>query len=86
MIVVRAKWLHATLIEPSKKETYMSPWQKTCITLIAALFAGLTGMTLAAAAGSPESSAPAVTPYQKQETPPDCKRNPEDPRCKKKPY
>ena len=67
----------------------MSAWQESrviLIALIAALFAGLASMTYAAAAGSPEGSGTAVTPSQKQETPPDCKRNPEDPRCKKKLY
>jgi hypothetical protein len=54
--------------------------------LIAALFAGLAGTTFAAAAGSPEGSGTAVTPSQKQDTPPDCKRKPDDPRCKNKPY
>jgi hypothetical protein len=65
----------------------MSIWQESrvvLIALIAALFAGLAGTTFAA--GSSDRSGTAVTPSQKQETPPDCKRNPEDPRCKKKPY
>lgn len=67
----------------------MSAWQESrvvLIALIAALFAGLAGTTFAAAAGSPEGSGTAVTPSQKQDTPPDCKRKPDDPRCKNKPY
>lgn len=67
----------------------MSAWQESRVVLtalIAALFAGLAGTTFTAAAGSPEGFGTALTPSQKQEPPPDCKRNPEDPRCKKKPY
>lgn len=67
----------------------MSAWQESrvvLIALIAALLAGLAGTRFSAAAGSPEGSGTAVTPSQKPDAPPDCKRNPEDPRCKKGPY
>jgi hypothetical protein len=67
----------------------MRSWQKTCIALMMALFAGLASTTFAAAtartAGSPGFSA-AGTPSQSQDAPPDCKKKPDDPRCKKKPY
>jgi hypothetical protein len=72
-------------LEPSVQEAFMSTWQESrvaLIALIAALFAGFTGTTFAATTIYDT----AVTPSQKQETPPDCKRNPEDPRCKKTPY
>lgn len=68
----------------------MSSWQKTCIALMMALFAGWAGTTFAAAAAqagaSPEFFGAADTPSQSQDTPPDCKRKPDDPRCKNKPY
>lgn len=83
---MRSNWLHAIVIELSEKEAFMSSWHKVCSTLIAALLAGLASTPYAAVAGSPDLSGAAVTPYQKQETPPDCKRKPDDPRCKKKPY
>jgi hypothetical protein len=54
------------------------------------LLAGFAGTTFAAAAaqaaGSPGFFSTAYTPSQSQDTPPDCKKKPDDPRCRNKPY
>lgn len=68
----------------------MRSWQKICIALMMALSAGFAGTTFAAAAaqaaGSPGFFSTADTPSQSQDTPPDCKKKPDDPRCRNKPY
>jgi len=69
----------------------MSLWQKIRIALMMALLAGFAGTTFAAvaaqAAGSSGFFSNADTPSQSQGTPPvDCKKTPDDPRCKNKPY
>lgn len=68
----------------------MSTWKRVRIALVTALVAGWAGATLttvaAQAAGSSEIFGAAATLSQKEDAPPDCKRNPDDPRCRKKPY
>lgn len=60
----------------------MSMWQKISYIVMMALFAGVT--SAAPSAVVPGVSA-ADTPSQK-EAPADCKKKPDDPRCKNKPY
>jgi len=68
----------------------MSSWQKIRIALMMALLAGFAGTTFAAgaaqAAGSPGFFSAADAPSQSPDTPVDCKKKPDDPRCKNKPY
>jgi hypothetical protein len=55
------------------------------------VFVAVASTPLAAATGlsaaQPTNASPgADTPFQSQDTPVDCKKKPEDPRCKNKPY
>jgi hypothetical protein len=70
----------------------MSTWQKLRSILLAALFASLASVSFAVSAAT-SAALPidgtlgtADTPSQSQETPVDCKKKPDDPRCKNKPY
>jgi Spy/CpxP family protein refolding chaperone len=59
----------------------MSTWQKLRSVLLMALLATLASVSYAA------TTAPSAdTPLQAQDTPVDCKKKPDDPRCKNKPY
>jgi hypothetical protein len=62
----------------------MKSWKKVRPILMVALFATLAGTSFAAAP-APSFSA-ADTPSQAQEPPVDCKKKPDDPRCRNKPY
>jgi hypothetical protein len=70
----------------------MNIWKKVLSTLAMALFATLSGTSFAAAtASSAALPAGAIfsvvdTPSQSQDTPVDCRKKPDDPRCKNKPY
>jgi len=61
----------------------MNTWQKISYIVMMALFAGVT--SAAPSAVVPGVSA-ADTPSQTTEAPADCKKKPDDPRCKNKPY
>ena len=70
----------------------MSSWKKVRSILMMALFVTLSGTSFAAATAS-SAALPvnafigaADTPSQSPETPVDCKKKPDDPRCKNKPY
>jgi len=70
----------------------MTTWMKVCSTLMMALFVTLGGTSFAAAT-APSAALPvnafssaADTLSQSQDTPVDCKKKPDDPRCKNKPY
>jgi len=70
----------------------MKSWKQVRFILSMALFATLGGTSFAAAT-APSAAVPAgaffsaaVTPSQSQETPVDCKKKPDDPRCRNKPY
>jgi len=70
----------------------MKSWKQVRFILSMALFATLGGTSFAAAT-APSAALPAGaifsaadTPSQSQETPVDCKKKPDDPRCKDKPY
>lgn len=70
----------------------MTSWKKVRSILMMALFVTLGSTSLAAApAPSAALSANALfsaadTPSQSQDTPVDCKKKPDDPRCRNKPY
>ena len=70
----------------------MTSWKKARTILMMALFVALGGTSIATAtASSATSPVNAVlsdtgTPFQSQEPPVDCKKKPEDPRCRNKPY
>jgi len=49
-----------------------------------ALLAGISGYASAGTAAA--AAAVADAPSQTPDTPPDCKKTPDDPRCKSKPY
>lgn len=68
----------------------MTSWKKVCSTLMMALLVTLGGIATATVplAASPVNitfSDP-VAPSQSQDKPVDCKKNPDDPRCRNKPY
>lgn len=59
--------------------------RKFVAVLMVALLAGVSGYAFAGTA----AAAPALVvdaPSQAPDTPPDCKKTPDDPRCKSKPY
>ena len=58
--------------------------QKVVPALVVALLVGISGYAFAGTA----AAAPAVVdaPSQAPDTPPDCKKTPDDPRCRSKPY
>lgn len=58
--------------------------RKFVAVLTVALLAGISGYAFAGTA----AAAPAVldAPSQAPDTPPDCKKTPDDPRCRSKPY
>jgi hypothetical protein len=70
----------------------MNTWQKLRSILLTALFATLASASFAVSAASsaalPTDGIPgtADAPSQSQDTPVDCKKKPDDPRCKNKPY
>jgi hypothetical protein len=70
----------------------MKSWKQVRFILSLALFATLGGTSFAAATAPPAALpagaffSPAVTPSQSQEPPVDCKKKPDDPRCKDKKY
>jgi hypothetical protein len=60
----------------------MNTWQKISYIVMMASFAGVTS-------AAPSAVVPGVsadTPSQSSEAPADCKKKPDDPRCKNKPY
>lgn len=70
----------------------MSTWQKIRSTLLMAVLATLASASFAGPT-VPSSALPmdrifgtADAPSQSQDTPVDCKKKPDDPRCKNKPY
>ena len=70
----------------------MNTWQKLRSILLMALFATLASVSYAQPT-APSAALPmdrilgtADTPSQSQDTPVDCKKKPDDPRCKNKPY
>lgn len=70
----------------------MSTWKKVRSILMMALFVTLGGTSFAATT-APSAAlhvnaffSGADTPSQSQDTPVDCKKKPDDPRCKNKPY
>jgi len=70
----------------------MTSWKKVCSILMMALFVTLGGTSFAAVT-APSAAlhvyaffSGADTPSQSQDTPVDCKKKPDDPRCKNKPY
>lgn len=70
----------------------MNTWQKLRSILLMAMFATLASVSFAQAT-APSAALPidgilgtADTPSQSQDTPVDCKKRPDDPRCKNKPY
>jgi hypothetical protein len=70
----------------------MKSWKQVRFILSLALLATLGGTSFAAATAPPAALpagaifSAADTPSQSQETPVDCKKKPDDPRCKDKPY
>ena len=69
----------------------MTSWKKVPFNLLMALFFSMSGSI--AATTTPSGASPVnstlgatVTPSQSQDTPVDCKKKPDDPRCKNKPY
>lgn len=70
----------------------MTSWKRFRSIPMTALFVTLAGTPLAAAtapsAALPANATPGIadTPSQSQDTPVDCKKKPDDPRCKNKPY
>lgn len=65
--------------------------KKVPFSLLMTLFVTMSGALVSAA--SPSSASPVnstlgatVTPSQSPETPVDCKKKPDDPRCRNKPY
>jgi hypothetical protein len=70
----------------------MSTWQKLRSVLLMALLAAPASVSYAAIT-APSAALPgdgmfvtADAPMQAQDTPVDCKKKPDDPRCKNKPY
>ncbi|HSC95786.1 MAG TPA: hypothetical protein VLC73_12520 [Burkholderiales bacterium] len=70
----------------------MNTWQKLRSIMLMAMFATLASVSFAQAT-VPSAALPidgilgtADTPSQSQDTPVDCKKRPDDPRCKNKPY
>lgn len=70
----------------------MTSWKKVCSILMMALFVTLGGTSFAATT-APSAALNVIaffsgadTPSQSQDTPVDCKKKPDDPRCKNKPY
>lgn len=69
----------------------MTSWKKVCTVSMMALLLTLAGTSFAAAT-APSAALPAIafgaadTPSQSQDTPVDCKKKPDDPRCRNKPY
>lgn len=62
----------------------MEALRKFVPALLVALFAVSTGYAIAGTAAFTPASAD--VPSQSSDTPPDCKKTPNDPRCKDKPY
>jgi hypothetical protein len=70
----------------------MTSCKKVCSTLMMALWVTMGGAAFATAsvplAASPVTTtfSDTVAPSQSQDKPADCKKTPDDPRCKNKPY
>ena len=77
-----SRWLR--VFQPRTKGDFEMSLQKMIYALVAALFVSFSGVTFAAAGnhGVPSYTS-ADNPAQAQ-TPPDCKKDPKDPRCKGK--
>lgn len=61
----------------------MNLWQKISCIVMMALFAGATSAAPSAIVAGVSA---ADTPSQSADGPADCKKKPDDPRCKNKPY
>ncbi len=58
--------------------------QKMIYALVAALFVSFSGVTFAAAGNQGVPSYESMDNPSQAQTPPDCKKDPQDPRCKDK--
>jgi hypothetical protein len=68
----------------------MTSWKKICSILMMALFVTVGGTSFAAAT-APSAQLNVIALFSgadtpSQDTPVDCKKKPDDPRCKNKPY